>query len=109
MRVPISSKCKISFMSETVTTNVPAASTGTRIVRGTISAFLPNVFALCCIYIGQLLIARLLSRSEYAEYTVSISFVAVLSLVADMGMNPLFTRLFAEAEEDVRDHKEDRR
>ena len=94
-------------MSESVAAIHP--SPGTRIVRGTISAFLPNVFALGCIYVGQLLIARLLSRTEYAEFTVSISFVAILSLVADLGMNPLFTRLFAEAEEDVSAQRDDRR
>jgi O-antigen/teichoic acid export membrane protein len=91
----------------TISTTHPSA--GARIVRGTVSAFALNVLALGCIYVGQLLIARLLPVSEYAEFTVSISFVAILSLVADLGMNPLFTRLFAEAEEDVSAHKSDRR
>jgi O-antigen/teichoic acid export membrane protein len=84
-------------------------SPGARIVRGTVSAFALNVLTYGCIYIGQVLIVRLLPMSEYAEYTVSISFVAILSLVADLGMNPLFTRLFAEAEEDVSAHKQDHR
>jgi O-antigen/teichoic acid export membrane protein len=89
--------------------NVQDQSSGARIVRGTLSAFTLNVLTYGCIYIGQVLIVRLLPLSEYAQYTVSISFVAILSLVADLGMNPLFTRLFAEAEEDVSAHRQDRR
>ena len=96
-------------MSEVLAANIQHNSMGGRIVRGTISAFVLNVLAFGCLFIGQLLIARLLSQTEYAEFTVSISFVAILSLVADLGMNPLFTRLFAEAEEDVAAHKRDRR
>src|ERR1019366_4978149 len=96
-------------MSEVLAANIQHNSMGGRIVRGTISAFVLNVLAFGCLFIGQLLIARLLSQTEYAEFTVSISFLAILSLVADLGMNPLFTRLFAEAEEDVAAHKRDRR
>jgi O-antigen/teichoic acid export membrane protein len=51
----------------------------------------------------------MLSQADYARFTVSISFVAIIALVADLGMNPLFTRLFAEAEEEVNSNGEDRR
>ncbi|HET6402082.1 MAG TPA: oligosaccharide flippase family protein [Candidatus Kapabacteria bacterium] len=84
-------------------------SVGARIVRGAISAFVLNVLGYGCLFLGQILIARLLTRVEYAEFTVSISFVAIMALVADLGMTPLFTRLFAEAEEHVLAKGEDRR
>ncbi len=82
---------------------------GARIARGATAAFGVNVLAYGFLFAGQILIARLLSQMEYAEFTVSISFVAILALVADLGMNSLFTRLFAEAEEDVANGGEDRR
>ncbi len=96
-------------MSESAPIISTTHSPGTRIVRGTISAFALNVLGYGFLFVGQLLIARLLSRVEYAEFTVSISFVAIMALVADLGMSPLFTRLFAEAEEHVLAKGEDRR
>ena len=82
---------------------------GSRIVRGAASAFMFNILGSGFLYIGLLLIVRLLTVSEYAQFTVSISFVAIIALVADLGMNPLFTRLFAAAEEEVNANGEDRR
>ncbi len=84
-------------------------SHGARIVRGTVSAFALNALGYGCLFVGQMLIARLLSRTEYAQFTVSISFVGILAILADLGLNPLFTRLFVEAEEEVEVGKLDRR
>ncbi len=96
----------IESISTTSSTRIPL---GSRIVRGASAAFVINIATYGFLFLGQLLIARLLSRSEYAEFTVSISFVAIVALVADLGMTPLFTRLFAEAEEHVHANGEDRR
>ncbi len=96
-------------MSETLTATVPRSSAASQLIRGAVSAFALNVLGYGCLFIGQLLIARLLSRAEYAIFTVSISFVGILAIVADLGMNSLFTRLFAEAEEDVSVGRDDRR
>ncbi len=84
-------------------------SLGSRIVRGTVSAFILNVLSYGSLFVGQILIARLLSHLEYAEFTVSISFVGLMALIADLGMNPLFTRLFAQSEEQVLSGGIDRR
>jgi len=82
---------------------------GSRLVRGAAGGLLLNILTNLFLFIGQLIIPRVLSRVEYAQFTVSISFVAMMSLVADLGMNSLFTRMFAEAEQDALDGHRDRR
>jgi len=84
-------------------------SHGTRILRGAFGSFLVNILAYGFLFIGQVIIPRVLTRTDYASFTVSISFVAVMALFADLGMNPMFTRLLAEAEEAVASGLEDRR
>jgi len=84
-------------------------SLGSRIARGAAGGFVLNILGSGFLFLGQLLIARLLSREDYAQFTVSISFVGIMALIADLGMNPLFIRLFAEAEEEVNAGGEDRR
>jgi O-antigen/teichoic acid export membrane protein len=94
------------------TPNIPEHrhSHGTRILRVALSGFVVNIFAYGFLFIGQgIIIPRILSRPDYAEYTVSISFVAILALFADLGMNPMFTRMFAEAEEKAISGHMDRR
>lgn len=77
----------------------PSKPLGTRIIHGTISGLGITILANGFLFIGQLIIPRALTHSEYAQYTVSISFVAVLALLADLGMSSMFTKEFAEAEE----------
>ena len=88
---------------------VPLIPHGTRILRGALSGLVLNILGYGFLFVGQLLIIRLLSQSEYAEFTVSVSFVAILATIADLGMNPLFSRLFAEAEEEAASGARDRR
>lgn len=95
-------------MSDTITSSSPSPL-GARIARGATAAFGVNVLAYGFLFAGQILVARLLSQTEYAEFSVAVSFIAIMSLVADLGMNPLFTRLFAEAEEQAHASGEDRR
>ena len=82
---------------------------GTRLVRGASAAFGVNVLAYGFLFAGQIIIARLLTQADYAIFSVAVSFTAIMSLIADLGMNPLFTRLFAEAEEEVLAGQVDRR
>ena len=97
-------------MTETTpTTSAPRHSHGTRILRGALSGFVVNILAYGFLFMGQIIIPRILSRTDYASYTVSISFVAVMTLFADLGMNPMFTRMFAEAEEHTLSGHPDRR
>jgi O-antigen/teichoic acid export membrane protein len=84
-------------------------SHGTRILRGALGGFVVNILAYGFLFIGQIIIPRVLSRTDYASFTVSISFVAIMALFADLGMNPMFTRMFAEAEETVASGHLDRR
>lgn len=56
------------------------------------------------LYIGQLLIARTLERTDYATFLVATSFVALCAIISDLGLTPLLVRLFTEA-----DHQRDRR
>lgn len=87
----------------------PASGSGTRLVRSAASGFALTILTNVFLFTGQILIPRILSREDYAHYTVSISFVALLALVADLGMTPMFTRLFAKAEEDVASGRPDTR
>ena len=87
----------------------PHHSLGTRILRGAVSSFFIGILSNGFLFAGQIIIPRVLSRVEYAQFTVSISFVAILALLADLGMNPFFTRMFAEAEEEAIAGSEDRR
>jgi O-antigen/teichoic acid export membrane protein len=89
--------------------DVEQVSLGTRIVRGTAGGFLFTVLSNGFLFVGHLLIPRILTRAEYAQFTVSISFVAMIALIADLGMNALITRLLAEAEEAARSGQQDRR
>jgi O-antigen/teichoic acid export membrane protein len=84
-------------------------SAGTRIIRGAAAGFLLSILTNAFLFVGQMLIPRILSRAEYGQFTVCISFVALLSIVADLGMNSMFTRLFAQAEEEVSSGGLDRR
>jgi O-antigen/teichoic acid export membrane protein len=84
-------------------------SHGTRILRGALSGLLLNILAYGFLFAGQIIIPRILSITDYASYTVSISFVAIIALFADLGMTPMFTRMFAEAEEAVASGNTDRR
>ncbi len=84
-------------------------SAGSRLVRGAASGLFLNILSNAFLFVGQLIIPRMLSRTEYAQFTVSISFVVMMSLVADLGMNSLFTRVFSEAEEDASVGHPDRR
>ncbi|MFI5200840.1 MAG: oligosaccharide flippase family protein [Candidatus Kapaibacterium sp.] len=87
--------------------SIPEPSLGSRIARGASAGFAINAASYGFLFLGQLLIARLLSQAEYAEFSVSISFIAIIALVADLGMNPIFTRLFAEADEKAHTHGTD--
>ncbi len=84
-------------------------SHGTRILRGALSGFILNILGYGFLFVGQIIIPRVLSRTDYASFTVSISFVAIMALFADLGMNSMFTRMFAEAEETVASGHADRR
>ncbi len=86
-----------------------SVSHGVRIVRGAVAGLLLtgllNIFLLA----GGLLIPRILSRTEYAQFTVAISFVSLMALVADLGLDGLIVKLFAEAQDDDIIGREDRR
>lgn len=58
-----------------------------------------NLGANVLLYLGHLLIARGLSRTDYATFTVTVSFVSLFALFADLGLTLLFVRKFAEAHE----------
>jgi O-antigen/teichoic acid export membrane protein len=63
------------------------------VIVGLVYSLLLNAF----LYLGQLLIARTLSRTDYATFLVATNFVALCALLADLGLTPLFVRLFTEA------------
>jgi O-antigen/teichoic acid export membrane protein len=97
------------MIDEALLTQPSSHPLGTRILRGATAGFSISILANIFLFIGQILIPRLLSRVEYAQFTVCISFVAIMALAADLGMNPMFTRLFAEAEEEISMTGQDRR
>jgi hypothetical protein len=51
-----------------------------RVTRSILSSLLLNIFANGFLYAGQLIIARSLTRNEYADYVVAINFVTLFAL-----------------------------
>jgi len=92
-----------------VAVSVEEKSLGTRLMRGTAGGFFFTILSNGFLFVGHLLIPRILTRVEYAQFAVSISFVAMTALIADLGINALITRLLAEAEEAARSGEHDRR
>jgi len=82
---------------------------GTRVIRGTIGGLSITLLSNLFFFIAQLIIPRSLSRPEYAQFTVSLSFVVLMSLVADLGLLHMHTRQFAECFEDIAQGRADRR
>jgi O-antigen/teichoic acid export membrane protein len=80
-------------------TVAPNLSLKRRVVRGAFGGLVTSVLANGFLFVGQLIIPRVLSRPEYAQFTVSISFVALFALFADLGITPMIMREFATAEE----------
>ncbi len=90
--------------------NTAEGHSGTSRLRKVVAgSLLLNVAANAFLYVGQLLIARRLSREDYAIFTVAVSFISLFALFADLGLTLFFVRTFAEAEEEVRNGKPDRR
>lgn len=79
------------------------------LARGAAGGMVLTLASNLFLFLGQMLVPRILSRGGYAEYAVSISAVALFSLFADLGMNSLFTREFAQAEELYRESGADLR
>ncbi len=83
---------------------------GSRILRGALSGFVLSLLANAFLFASNvLIIPRVISVRDYADFTVSLTFVALSALVADLGMLHMHTRMFAEAEEDAGAGREDRR
>jgi O-antigen/teichoic acid export membrane protein len=84
-------------------------SLGTQLLRSLTSGFLFTGLGNFCLFLGQVLIARILSREDYARFAVCVSFVALFSLLADLGLSSLITRLLSKASEEARRGSADRR
>lgn len=82
---------------------------GMRVLRGAAAGFSIGILTNIILFGGQILIPRRLSRLEYADFTVSLSFVVLLSLIADFGMLHMHTRMLARAEEEVKVGQPDNR
>jgi O-antigen/teichoic acid export membrane protein len=73
------------------------------------SGILLNLLVNLLLYFGHLIIARRLPRTEYATFTIIVSFVSLSALFADLGLTFLFVRKFAEAEASFAMGKKDER
>lgn len=82
---------------------------GSVLARGAAGGMALTLASNLFLFLGQMLVPRILSRGGYAEYAVSISAVGLFSLFADLGMTSLFTREFAQAEEENKQTGIDRR
>lgn len=80
-----------------------------RLVRKTFAGFAINVLLYLFLYIGQIIIIRGLSRSEYSTFVIALSFISLTALFADLGLTSLFIKMFAESEEQAAMGKEDQR
>ncbi len=67
------------------------------------------VLANAVIYIGQIIIARELTRSDYATFSVVVSLISLIGMLADLGWTPQLIKRFAEAESELAQGQADRR
>jgi O-antigen/teichoic acid export membrane protein len=79
---------------------VAPARSGVQVARTAAAGFVFTIVTNVFLFLGQIIIPRVLTREDYAEFTVSISFVALLAVLADLGLNPFFTRILAQADEE---------
>jgi O-antigen/teichoic acid export membrane protein len=80
-----------------------------RMARAAAGGMLYSVLANAMIYVGQITVARSLTRAEYATFSVVISFLALIGMFADLGWTPQLIKRFAEAEADIAKGQIDRR
>lgn len=83
-------------------------SVGRSVTRTAVSGLILNLLTNASLYVGGIITIRGLTREAYAEFNVVVSFVSLLALLADLGLTPMFTRLFAEAEVKARTGNDER-
>jgi O-antigen/teichoic acid export membrane protein len=76
-----------------------ASTLSGRIVRSAIGSTLYSVIMNLFIYFGQVIIARELSRTDYASFSVVIAFTSLVGLFADLGWSLIIVKRCAIAEE----------
>jgi O-antigen/teichoic acid export membrane protein len=82
---------------------------GSRMARAAAGSMLYSVLANVMIYIGQITIARTLSRADYATFSVVVSLVSLIGMLADLGWTHQLIKRFAEAEAEITLGQTDRR
>lgn len=73
-------------------------SLSAKLTRTVASSTFFSILGTVFIYLGQVLIARELSRGDYATFSVVISYTALIAMFADLGWTPMLVRWFARAE-----------
>jgi len=102
-----SSEKALSVTEEVVPTE--GRSLSSSVIQSASSGLVLSLLCNICLYVGNLLIARGLTRDAFAEFNIVISFVSLLALIADLGLSPLFVRSFAQAEAATRHGEKDKR
>jgi O-antigen/teichoic acid export membrane protein len=69
-----------------------------RLTRVAAGGMLYSILTNGMIYIGQIIIARELLRSDYANFSVLISLISLVAMFADLGWTPHLIKRFAQAE-----------
>lgn len=86
-----------------------SAALATRLTRAAAGGMFYAVLANAVIYVGQIIIARELTRSDYATFSVVVSLISLIGMLADLGWTPQLIKRFAEAESDLAAGQEDKR
>ena len=83
-----------------------SASLASRLTRVAAGGILYSLLANAMIYAGQIVIARELTRTDYAIFSVVVSLVSLISMFADLGWTAHLVKRFAQAEVDRTDGRD---
>ena len=81
-----------------------AAELGGRAVSNTLVILGARVVSRVVSLVVVVVLANALGDTEYGRYTTLIAYLALVSVVADLGFNPLYTREAARNRQDLGDY-----
>jgi O-antigen/teichoic acid export membrane protein len=75
-----------------------SATLASRLTRIAAGGMLYSVLTNAMIYVGQIIIARELPRTDYANFSVLVSLISLIAMFADLGWTPYLVKRFAQSE-----------
>lgn len=81
-----------------------AAQLATRVVRNSLFILAARVVSRAISFVVVVLLANSLGDENYGRYTTLVAYSALVSVFADLGFNPLYTREAARSQKDLGDY-----